>query len=417
MPKPESPRIAILGAGPIGLEAALYARQLQLPVTIYERGRVGEHLQRWGHVQLFTPFGMNSTPLGRAAIQAVNARHEFPGENTCISGKEYLAIYVDPLGKVEAVRSCLHLNTAVSHISRQNTLKTDDPGDARRVRQPFRLLVRESNQRERVEEADIVLDCTGTYAKHRWLGDGGIPAVGEMAAEQHICYGLEDVLGERRNAYAGRNILVIGAGYSAATTVCNLAALAEKHPDTWVIWVARGTGTLPIKRLAGDPLRERDRLAVRANTLATRSDGNVEFHAQTVIDAVETSGQDKGFRISGRTAGKPFNRDVDRVIANVGYMPDSILYRELQIQECHAWGGPRKLAAALVDQRGMDALMQCGRGAEPLRNAEPNFFILGAKSCGRDSNFLLRLGFDQVRDVFSLITGKPGLDLYKTRSS
>ena len=70
MAKSDTPRIAVLGAGPIGLEAALYARSLKYPVAVYERGRVGEHIQRWGHVRLFSPFGMNSTSLGRAAIEA-----------------------------------------------------------------------------------------------------------------------------------------------------------------------------------------------------------------------------------------------------------------------------------------------------------------------------------------------------------
>jgi cation diffusion facilitator CzcD-associated flavoprotein CzcO len=413
MPKTDLPRLAVLGAGPIGLEAALYARHLDLPVKIFERGRVGEHWQRWGHVQLFTPFGMNTTPLGRAAIKAPNSRHEFPADGACITGKEHVAAYLEPLAKVEALRSCLHAGTQVLSIGRQNTLKGDDPGDARRSRQPFRLLVREGNQKERIEEADAVLDCTGTYGKHCWLGDGGIPAIGELAAEPHIAYGLEDVLGERRNVYAGRNILVVGSGYSAATTVSNLARLAEKHPDTWVIWVARGASTLPIRRVADDPLRERDRLAVRANTLATRVDGNVEFHPQTAIDAIESAGPDKGFRVSARSAGKPFHKEVDRIVANVGYTPDSDLYRELQVHECYASAGPMKLAAALAGQRGQDCLKQTSQGADTLRNPEPNFFVLGAKSYGRDSNFLLRVGFEQVREVFSLISGKAGLDLYK----
>ncbi len=65
MPRNESPRLAILGAGPVGLEAALYAATLQLPFTVYERGRVGEHLQQWGHVRLCTPFGMNVAHPGR----------------------------------------------------------------------------------------------------------------------------------------------------------------------------------------------------------------------------------------------------------------------------------------------------------------------------------------------------------------
>jgi thioredoxin reductase len=415
MPKPDSPRIAVLGAGPIGLEAALYARSLNLPVKVYERGRVGEYWHWWGHVQLFSPFGMNVTTLGRAAIKAANAKHVFPEDGECITGKQHLAAYVEPLARTDALRDCLRLDTTVLHLGRHATFKSDDPGDARRGRQPIRLLVREGNQRERVDEAEVILDCTGTYAHHRWLGDGGIPAVGETAAEANISYWLADVLGERRAVYAGKNILVIGAGYSAATTVCNLATLAEKHPDTWVIWLARSANTLPIKRVANDPLRERDRLAVRANTLATRTDGNVEFHPQSLIEAIEFIGPDRGFRVSARTAGKPWTRDVERVIANVGYAPDADLYRELQVHECYASQGPMKLAAALLGLRGQDCLKYTSQGAETLRNPEPGFFILGAKSYGRNPNFLLRLGFEQIRDVFTLITGKPNLDLYNKR--
>src|SRR5262249_30715338 len=146
-------------------------------------------------------------------------------------------------------------------------------------------------------------DCTGTYGQHRWLGDCGIPALGERAAEPHIAYGLEDILGVRRAAYQDRTVLVVGSGYSAATTACQLAALADKHPATWTIWLARGAGTQPIKRIANDPLRERDLLAVRANTLATRREGNVEFHASAAVDAVEMAGPDK-FKMRGRCGGK-----------------------------------------------------------------------------------------------------------------
>ena len=34
MSKPSQPRIAVLGAGPVGLESALYAQSLSLPVTV-----------------------------------------------------------------------------------------------------------------------------------------------------------------------------------------------------------------------------------------------------------------------------------------------------------------------------------------------------------------------------------------------
>jgi thioredoxin reductase len=414
MPKPDAPRVAVLGAGPIGLEAALYARHLGLPVVVYERGRVGEHLRRWGHVRLFSPFGMNATSLGRAALRADNSRHVLPAENDILTAKEHVAVYLEPLAKTSSLKDCLRTDTQVLHIARRGFLKEDDPGAAGRGRQPLRLLVRAGKERERVEEADVVLDCTGTYGQHRWLGDGGIPAVGEMAAEPHIAYGLEDVLGSRRSVYAGKNILVVGGSYSASTTVCDLVRLGEQHLETWVIWLARRPSTQPIRRISGDPLKERDRLAVRANALATRGDGNVEFHPQSVIESIDFQG-DKGFRVAARCGGKPRTWDVDRLIANVGYSPDTRLYRELQVHECYASLGPMNLAAALSKHAGADCLAIPAQGAAALRNPEPNFFILGAKSYGRNSNFLLRTGFEQVREVFTLISGNADLDLYRKR--
>ncbi len=414
MARPDTTRIAVLGAGPIGLEAALYARRLQLPVTVYERGRVGEHLRRWGHVRLFSPFGMNTTPLGRAAVREEDAKRDLPADGDCVTGRDYLAAYLEPLAKTEPLRDCVRTEVQVLSVGRRGYLKEEEPGSPKRGQQPFRLLLRDKKG-ERVEEADVVLDCTGTYGQHRWFGEGGIPAVGEHAAEPHIAYQLEDILGERRNQFAGKTVVVIGSGYSAATTVCNLATLAEQHAETWVIWLARGPRTQPILRIVNDPLRERDRLAVRANTLATRTDGNVEFHPQTVIEAIETAGPDKGFRITARSAGKPRTWEADRVIANVGYSPDRMLYRELQVHECYASFGPMNLAAALLKHGAADCLNIPAQGANALRNPEPNFYVLGAKSYGRNSSFLLRAGWEQVREVFTLITGKADLDLYRKR--
>src|SRR5215470_10898579 len=123
MAKQGSPRVAVLGAGPVGLEAALYARRLELPAVVYERGRVGEYLHRWGHVRLFSPFGMNATPLGRQAILADKPRHDFPADGDCVTGREHLSAYLEPLAKLEAVRPALRTQTEVLHIGRRGCLK------------------------------------------------------------------------------------------------------------------------------------------------------------------------------------------------------------------------------------------------------------------------------------------------------
>ncbi len=80
-----------------------------------------------------------------------------------------------------------------------------------------------------------------------------------------------------------------------------------------------------------------------------------------------------------------------------------------------------KLAAALlaatgagVEEEGAegaggaaDCLALGGFGPEVLKNPEPNFFILGMKSYGRNSAFLLRTGYEQIRDVLGLLAGRP----------
>ena len=374
------PRIAIIGCGPIGIEAGVHSHQLGLPFKIYDRGDVAEHLGRWGHVRLFSPFSQNHTQLGADLIRREHPGHELPGPNELLTGLEFRDRYLVPLALTAALGEAIHTKTEVLQIGRVGLFKTDQPNDPRRATAPFRLLVRDDKQAERIEEADAILDCTGTYGSHRWIGEGGIPALGERAAERHIVYGLDDILGTRQAYYSGKSTIVIGAGYSAATTVCQLSSLAENNSATWVIWLSRRPRGTPLPRNPADPLRERERLAARANNLASRGEGNVEYHALTTIDMIEAHGPDKGFRITGRTAGQEMVWEVDRVIANVGYAPDLGISRELHVLESNGPGS--------------------------LRQPEPNYFVLGSKSFGRDPGFLLKTGYDQIRDVFALLLNK-----------
>src|SRR5579859_1560082 len=133
MAKSDSRRIAILGAGPIGLEAALYARSLGFAVTVYERGVVGDSVRRWGHVRLFSPFGMNVTPLGCAALGGA----ALPGDGESITGQDHVAKYLEPLSKCELLRDCIETETTVVSVGRASFLKSDSPGDIKRGQTPF----------------------------------------------------------------------------------------------------------------------------------------------------------------------------------------------------------------------------------------------------------------------------------------
>jgi thioredoxin reductase len=371
MAKPGLIRVVVLGAGPIGLEAALQARSLGLPVTVYEQGQPGEYLNRWGFVRMFTPFGWNVSPLGLQTLLRENPQRELPAESELLTGRAFREKYLQPLADSAFLKPHIKLQTTAVSIGRTGWRKSDD-GDAKKALPSFRLLLREQNGTERFDTADVILDCTGTYARPNWVGDGGIPAMGEIAARSQVAYWLDDVRGARVAHYAGKSIAIIGSGYSAATMATELATLANDHQSTWIIWLTHGPRTQPIPRLTNDPLKERDRLATKANHLAMRCDGNLEYHPQTQIDELISHGPDKGFRITARIAGKPMNWDVERVIANVGYRPDLGLAAELRVSEPHG--------VIVTD--------------------EPGYFILGAKSRGRDSSFLIRDGIEQVRHLF-----------------
>jgi thioredoxin reductase len=379
MGRSSPPRVAVIGGGPVGIEAALYAKSLGLPVTLYEQGQPGEFLGRWGFVRLFTPFGLNASPLGKRTL--AKELHDLPPDTAFQTGREFRDSYLVPLANSAILKDCIRSQTSVVGVGRTGWRKTDT---ATGSLPPFRLLLRTASNAESVDTADAVLDCSGTFARPNWVGDGGIPAAGEYASRQHTPYWPEDVLGVKRNHYAGRSVIVVGGGHSAGTAVCDLMTLADEHQSGWVIWLTRGTRTQPLPRIPNDPLRERDRLAVRANTLATRCDGNLEHHPGVRIEEVVCPGPDKGFRVSVKVNGKPTTFEAERLIANVGYKPDLSLTAELRV----------------------------GEPAGDFRTAEPGYYVFGAKSKGRDSGFLLRDSQEQIRGAFAEITGNARVNLY-----
>ena len=108
---------------------------------------------------------------------------------------------------------------------------------------------------------------------------------------------------------------------------------------------------------------------------------------------------------------------VDRIVANVGHTPDAAIHSELQVHLCYASCGPMNLAAALLGQGGGDCLEQVRPSADLLANPEPGFYILGAKSYGRNSSFLIRSGLEQIDAVFTALAGHRRFDLGGARST
>src|SRR3954453_7655491 len=168
------PRIAILGAGPIGLEAALAAAERGWEPTVYEAGRsVGANVRDWGQVRLFTPWEMNVSPRARRVLPDAPSGPELP------TGDELAQRLLEALAALPALAGRVRLSTRVDAVAREGLLKHEAIASAERRARRFRLLGAGEDGRESIEHADAVIDCTGTHGTRNALGDGGIPALGE----------------------------------------------------------------------------------------------------------------------------------------------------------------------------------------------------------------------------------------------
>lgn len=399
MPSTGEKRIAIIGAGPVGLEAALYAATCGHDVQVYERDGAGGNVLRWGFVTLFSPWRLNVSPLGRPLVQALPPGSAYP------TGEQYVRRYLEPLAGAPPLRGRVHEGWNVRHIGRERIGKADWIGGPRE-RQPFRLLC-DTPSGERLARADVVIDCSGTYGHARWLGNGNLPALGERRIRERIDYTLQDIAGTRRERFAGKRVLLVGDGFSAVTALDALTRL----DGTRVTWVSRDAGRDPLPPIPDDPLPERARLARLARELAGGRHPAVTFRPQTTVErlAADASG---GIEVTLRAEDGEQTLHVERVLAHVGFEPDNSIYRQLQVHECYATFGPMRLAARLLADASVDCLAQPARGADSLVHPEPGFFILGAKSYGSRSQFLIHLGRSQIRELFRAIERRPELDLY-----
>lgn len=366
-------RFAIIGAGPIGLEMALAAEQAGHTVVVFEAADVGHHVRQWGHVRLFTPWRMNTTPRGRALASTLGDLER------CPTGLELVEHYLIPVAAELDVRT----HHRVVSITRPGKRKGEELAQASRKDRPFALLV-DGPDGEQLFQADVVVDCTGVFGDPAPLGAGGGPVPGERGHPdvRHGPLPVDDL--------AGRSVLLVGDGASAVTV---LTDLLELEPRPVVHWIT------PSQQVPGFASPPDDPLPLRRELVST---------AEHALSVVRHHPGASIARLDGATATLDTGESiaVDTVLSCTGFRPDHRLSRELQVHLCWGSEGPMKLAAALLAAKGdgpADCLAGGAEGPELLQNPEPNFFILGNKSYGRRSDFLLGVGHRQVEDVLALV--------------
>lgn len=382
-------KIVILGGGPIGIECAVLAVQQGHDVTVYEKGEVGASMSRWGHVELFSNWKLNVSSWGAEAIGFI-PNDDYP------TAAEFLTTYLRPLA--ESLGETIRLHTEVLGVTRSGAIKSKNIG-SRSEAGVFRIVLR-NNGEEFVDYADILIDASGVLECPADMGIGGLPVLNEEKFATKIeRYEVDSQ--RQRERYSGKRMLVVGDGFSAVTSVVELLKLKKEVPSTQIWWLVLSDE--PYSVIDDDTLPARKAISILGNQLISGEKEGVRSFVGFGVQRFQNA-DDDAILVTLENDDETVDFVVDEVVSNVGYRPDLKVLRELQVHLCYATEGPMKLAATLLSQDGnSDCLAQVSPGVDTLRNPENDLFILGAKSYGRNSNFLLRLGFEQIESVLDTL--------------
>lgn len=183
-----------------------------------------------------------------------------------------------------------------------------------------------------------------------------------------------------------------------------LAKLKEEHPDVELFWlIKQNISHLPYCTNPDDPLKYRQELSEKVNDIYASGKVFTKIYTNTVIRQFTVSSSGKTVDVILDSTPVEQLANIDLIIANAGAQPDRSLYANLGVHECYRSKGPMALAVKLLSSSSSDCLKQTSHGAQSMMTTEKNFFIVGNKSYGKQSNFLLQIGFQQVEEVYQLI--------------
>ncbi|WP_417336031.1 hypothetical protein [Halobacteriovorax marinus] len=285
-------KIAILGSGPLGLEAALHFDQLGAHVSLFSRGELGGMAKRVNafasESSLEECWGEITSKHGRESLGLNIELSDIP------SNEEYFEKYFRPLvekgsqsiivkpGNVERVhKRFLSLNEEVPGKSRLHDLfrvvySTDpehsilnqvesNPEVFEKLGEDVLNSLNESV--ESFEDFDLVIDASGIHSKANPIGPSQSFALNEekLAAETKTFYGRECLENYKDATASSKHIVIVGDGHLAALLLCELDMWLEEDSERMVSLVTT----------QGQPFR--DFLAEQENsTLALMTYENIQ---------------------------------------------------------------------------------------------------------------------------------------------
>ena len=317
----ETHPVVVIGAGPIGLAAAAHLIERGQEVRVLESGAsAGSAISAWGHIKLFSTWRYNIDAASRRLLETPSGSYagdwEAPRETRLPTGADMVSDYLHPLAAHPTMAPLISYGHRVTQVTRV----TADGSGVDKTRSANRddalFLIRAETENGLVDiEARAVIDASGTWDAPNPVGRSGIDAIGEPEARAvgFITSPLPDPLGTDQDALAGKTVLVMGAGHSAANMLLSLGRLRQQNPQTTILWGLRGKAN-PIRLYGGQAA---DELPARGQ-LGTRLRALVDNGEIAIVENMSVTRMQAGERLTVVLAdGRRF--DVDRLIPATGF--------------------------------------------------------------------------------------------------
>ena len=389
--------VAVIGAGPVGLAAAAHLISRNIPVKVYEAGdTVAANVRDWAHVRLFSPWSLNADHAAKALLHAARLagaawRHD-------ADRRRSLRRVSAPAGR--------HAGNARRHRNQGHRQGDFAPGH-RQGRDALAARIGRSRSWSRTARCGWIRRArSSTHPARgkiqiRWARPASRP-LAKPRRPNSSPTAFPTCSEPDRAHYAGKRVLVVGGGHSAANVLIDLARLAETNGLMELTWAVRGENlTRVFGGGAADRLPARGKLG---SDLKALSDGKrlklvTGFAAERVCDA-DGAVIVSGWRGTQAVQLGPF----DRIVVATGQRPDLDMTRNCVSTSTPGSNRPRLLGPAIDPN-----LHSCGsvppHGYKELSHPEPGYFAVGVKSYGRAPTFLMATGYEQVRSVAAYIAG------------
>ena len=377
-PEVEPPAtIAIIGAGPVGIEAAIYARFLGYFVSIFEQRRVAHRMLDWHDRPFAVTVEECTTSMGHAAIAAQNSEYIRRGPNEIFTGRTYAEEYLLPLAKTDLLFDDIHFLSPVADVSRYRTFVTDEIDMQQRCNDEFRILVEGRHRGPWVSRADVVIDCRGGEHKKSGIGPGGGLAIGEEALRETFLQHTPEDRKFEPKTIIGKHVCLAGQSIRAGQFALEYLRLFGDDTASRLTWIIRPDRTHDNKVIS------QALTAIRAKTVC-----NVVLVESLGVEQIQRN--ELGLYLL------KFLRDDDTTV-------------EMQCDAVISLAGGRE---SCLSNELYESLTAGVDVCSPFITSEPGFYKLRGGDLEAGAGVGLRDAFRGIRQLFAMLAGRQDLDLY-----